>query len=250
MTAVLVIAGTDSSGGAGLACDVATLARFGVEALAAVTAVTAQTDGEVRAVELMPPPLVSAQITAALATRRAAAVKIGMLGSRAIVETIAAALPAREVVPLVLDPVLAATSGAALLDAAGRAALSALLLPRATLLTPNIPEAAMLLGAERASSAEEIIEQGRALCARGAIAVLIKGGHASGALATDWLVTQAGEVHELCAPRLAASRRGTGCALASAIAAGLAGRLPLAAACQRAKEHVTELLSSPDATGH
>lgn len=241
MTAVLVIAGTDSSGGAGLARDVATLTGFGIGALVAVTAVTAQTDSEVRAVELLAPPLVQAQIHAALATRRAAAIKTGMLGNGAIVAAVAAAIPPRELVPLVLDPVLAATSGGALLDGAGRAALTALLLPRATLLTPNIPEAALLLGVAPATSAEEIIGQGRALCALGPEAVLVKGGHASGALAIDWLVTRAGSVHRLAAPRLAGARRGTGCALASAIAAGLAAREPLAVACERAKEHVTGL---------
>ncbi|HYL00492.1 MAG TPA: PfkB family carbohydrate kinase [Steroidobacteraceae bacterium] len=242
MTAVLVIAGTDSSGGAGLARDVATLTRLGAPALVAVTAVTAQTDSEVRAVELLPPALVRAQIGAALATRRAAAIKTGMLGNGAIVAAVAAAIPPRELVPLVLDPVLAASSGGTLLDEAGRAALAALLLPRATLLTPNIPEAALLLGAAPAASAAEMIEQGRALCARGAAAVLVKGGHASAALAIDWLVTREGSVQRLAAPRVAAARRGTGCALASAIAAGLAARLPLEAACQRAKEHVTGLL--------
>jgi len=242
VTAVLIIAGTDSSGGAGLARDVATLTRLGVEALAAVTAVTAQTDRDITAVELQPPRLVQAQIAAALATGRVAAVKTGMLGSRAIVEAVAEAIPPRDLVPLVLDPVLAATSGGVLLDAAGRAALVALLVPRATLLTPNIPEAAALLGAAPATSAAEIIGQGRALCARGAAAVLMKGGHASGALATDWLITHDGSVREFTAPRLAAARRGTGCALATAIAAGLAARLALEVACQRAKEHVTELL--------
>jgi len=239
VTTVLVIAGTDSSGGAGLTRDVATLTRLGVEALCAVTAVTAQTDREVAAMELLPPPLVQAQISAALATGRVAAIKIGMLGAEAIVAAVAAAMPPREHVPLVLDPVLAATSGGALLDTEGRAALAALLLPRATLLTPNIPEAAALLGAAPAASTAEIIAQGRALCARGAAAVLVKGGHASGELATDWLVAADGSVREFSAPRLQAARRGTGCALASAIAAGLAARLSLELACRRAKEHVT-----------
>ncbi len=245
MTAVLVIAGTDSSGGAGLSRDIATLTRLGLEAQCAVTAVTAQTDRELTAVELLPPQLVQAQIGAALATRRAGAIKIGMLGGAAIVAAVAAAIPPRERVPLVLDPVLASTSGAALLDAGGRAALGALLLPRATLLTPNIPEAALLLGAAPAASAAEIIGQGRALCARGAAAVLMKGGHAGGELASDWLVTADGSVREFSAPRLPGTRRGTGCALSSAIAAGLAAHLSLEAACQRAKEHVTELLRQP-----
>ena len=241
MTTVLVIAGTDSSGGAGLARDVATLTRLGVEAQCAVTAVTAQTDREVTAVELLPVRLVQAQIGAALATRRAAAIKIGMLGSGAIVAAVAEAIP-RARMPVVLDPVLAASSGGALLDAAGQAALLALLLPRTTLLTPNIPEAAQLLGAAPASSAAEIVAQGRALCARGAGAVLMKGGHAGGELATDWLVTAEGGVLEFSAPRLTGTRRGTGCALASAVAAGLAADWPLELACRRAKEHVTGLL--------
>ena len=245
MTTVLVIAGTDSSGGAGLARDVATLTRLGVEAQCAVTAVTAQTDRGVTAVELLLPRLVQAQIGAALATRRAAAIKIGMLGSGAIVAAVAEAIPPSARMPLVLDPVLAASAGGVLLDAPGQAALLALLLPRTTLLTPNIPEAAQLLGAAPASSVAEIIAQGRALCARGAGAVLMKGGHAGGELATDWLVTAEGGVLEFSAPRLTGARRGTGCALASAIAAGLAAHVPLELACRRAKEHVTELLREP-----
>jgi hydroxymethylpyrimidine/phosphomethylpyrimidine kinase len=245
VTTVLVIAGTDSSGGAGLTRDVATLTQLGVEALCAVTAVTAQTDRDVPAVELLPARVVRAQISAALATGRADAIKIGMLGAEAIVAAVAESLPPREHLPLVLDPVLAASSGGVLLETQGRAALAALLLPRATLLTPNIPEAAALLGAAPASSAADIIGQGRALCARGAAAVLMKGGHASGDLATDWLVTAEGRVREFNAPRLAVARRGTGCALASAIAAGLAAHLSLEAACQRAKEHVTGLLRQP-----
>jgi hydroxymethylpyrimidine/phosphomethylpyrimidine kinase len=241
VTAVLVIAGTDSSGGAGLARDVATLTRLGAEALCAVTAVTAQSDREVKAVELQPPGLVRAQISAALATGRVGAIKIGMLGNGTIVEAVAGVIPPREQLPLVLDPVLAASSGGALLERAGRAALVALLLPRATLLTPNIPEAGALVGVAPASSAAEIVAQGRALCARGASAVLVKGGHASGELASDWLVTAAGTVREFTGPRLAGTRRGTGCALASAIAAGLAARLSLEAACERAKDHVSEM---------
>ena len=241
MTAVLVIAGTDSSGGAGLTRDVATLAHFGVEALCAVTAVTVQTDRAVMAVELLPPPLLRAQIGAALATQRAGAIKIGMLGSRGIVEAVADSLPPPWQLPLVVDPVLAASSGGELLDAEGRLALMERLLPRATLLTPNLEEAALLLGAAPATADAEIVAQGRALCARGAAAVLLKGGHAGGPLASDWLVTREGRVRQFSVPRLAAQRRGTGCALAAAIAAGLAAHLSLELACQRAKEHVTGL---------
>jgi hydroxymethylpyrimidine/phosphomethylpyrimidine kinase len=242
LSAVLVIAGTDSSGGAGLTRDVATLAHFEVEALCAVTAVTAQTDSAVMAVGKLPAPLVSMQIASALATGRVRAIKVGMLGDAGIVAAVGAALPPRERVPLVLDPVLAASSGGELLDSAGRAALRVQLLPRATLLTPNIGEAAALLGTSPAITAQEIIAQGRALCALGAAAVLMKGGHAPGALATDWLIATAGSERSFSAPRVMSERRGTGCALASAIAAGLAAGLGLAAACEQAKRHVTESL--------
>lgn len=241
MSAVLVIAGTDSSGGAGLTRDVATLARFGIEALCAVTAVTAQTDTAVMAVERLPPLLVRAQIAAALATTRVRAIKIGMLADAEIVTAVHAALPP-EHAPIVLDPVLAASSGGELLDTEGRTALRERLLPRTTLLTPNISEAAMLLGTAPATDEEQMVAQGRALCALGARAVLMKGGHAGGPLAIDWLVTGAGGIESFSAPRMPVERRGTGCALASAIAAGLASGLGLAAACDAAKRHITQVL--------
>jgi hydroxymethylpyrimidine/phosphomethylpyrimidine kinase len=242
VSAVLVIAGTDSSGGAGLTRDVAALAHFGSAALAAVTAVTAQTDARVAAVEVLAPQLVRAQIASAFATGRVRAIKTGMLATRATVEAVAAEIAAAPPVPLVVDPVLTATSGAELLDTGGRTALLELLLPRAALLTPNIPEAAALLGARPGSSEEELLAQARALCQRGAAAVLMKGGHAGGALAIDWLVRRDGSVQRLAAPRLERDLRGTGCALASACAAGLAAGLELPAACERAKQYVTDLL--------
>jgi hydroxymethylpyrimidine/phosphomethylpyrimidine kinase len=240
VSAVLVIAGTDSSGGAGLTRDVAALAHFGIEALCAITAVTAQTDAAVLGVTRLPLEMVRAQIAAALATGRVAAVKTGMLVDGAMVEAVADSLPPR--LPLIVDPVLAATSGGELLDGAGRTALMKRLLPRATLLTPNLSEAALLLGALVASTEDEVIAQGRALCARGAAAVLMKGGHAQLPLATDWLLTADGECERFTAPRVAAQQRGTGCALATAIAAGMAAGLERAAACARAKSYVTELL--------
>jgi hydroxymethylpyrimidine/phosphomethylpyrimidine kinase len=242
LSAVLVIAGTDSSGGAGLTRDVATLTHFEVEALCAVTAVTAQTDAAVTAVAKLPAALVTAQIASALATGRVRASKIGMLGGADIVAAVSAALPPRERLPLVLDPVLAASSGGELLDASGRAALRAQLLPRTTLLTPNIDEAAALLGEAPAISEDQLIAQGRALCALGPTAVLMKGGHARGTLATDWLIATDGSVRSFSAARVMSGRRGTGCALASAIAAGLAAGLGLAAACEQAKRYVTESL--------
>jgi len=143
---VLVIAGSDSSGGAGLIRDVQVLSDLGVDSLCAITAVTAQSDSQVRAVHLMPAELVRAQISAALATRPVDAIKIGMLGNRAIVEAVAQCLPARTAIPIVLDPVLVSSSGGVLLDARGRTALLEKLLPQSTLVTPNVPEIAALLG--------------------------------------------------------------------------------------------------------
>lgn len=242
MSAVLVIAGSDSSGGAGLARDVRTLARFGTQVMCAVTAVTVQSDSQVTAVHLVPPDTVRAQIDAALATGRVGAIKIGMLGTRAIALTVAACLPPREQVPIVLDPVLASSSGGALLDAGGREALRENLVPRATLVTPNIPEAAALLGAERATTEEELLRQAHAWLALGPAAVLIKGGHGSASEAVDLLVCAGRSPRRLVASRTAKTQRGTGCALASGIAAGLAAGLELGDACARAKHHVLELL--------
>lgn len=241
MSSVLLIAGVDSSGGAGLIRDVATLTRLGVRAQCAVTAVTAQTDAEVREQLLLPAALVRAQIETALAAHRPAAVKVGMLGNADIVAAVAAALPAHPQPPLVLDPVLCASSGAELLDAPGRAALLELLLPRATLVTPNIPEAAALLGEPPADSEAQLLQQACRLLARGAAAVLLKGGHRHEPQASDLLVMRDGAPRWLRAPRREGTRRGTGCVLASAIAAYLARAVELPAACAQAKECVTQL---------
>jgi len=242
VSAVLVIAGSDCSGGAGLARDLHTLARFGIEAMCAVTAVTVQSDSRVSAVHPLPPELVRAQIEAALATGRVGAIKIGMLGTGAVVLAVAACLPPRERVPMVLDPVLASSSGAALLDAGGREALREHLVPRATLVTPNIPEAAALLGTEPATTEEEVLRQAHAWLALGPAAVLIKGGHGSGGEAVDLLVSAEASPRRLVTVRSARTHRGTGCALATGIAAGLAAGIELGDACARAKRHVLELL--------
>lgn len=241
MSTVLVIAGSDSSGGAGLTRDLCTLTSLGATALCAVTAVTAQSDAQLSAVHALPAELVRAQMAAALATRRADAIKIGMLATAPTVLAVAAALPPATP-PVVLDPVLASSSGGELLDSAGRTALRAALLPRTTLLTPNIPEAAALLGTDSARSEAELLQQAAALLALGPQAVLLKGGHGEGPEAADLLLARDAPPHWLRAPRVRAVWRGTGCALSSAIAAGLAAGLPLTAACERAKQHVTQLL--------
>jgi len=242
VSAVLVIAGSDSSGGAGLARDLHTLARFDTQAMCAVTAVTVQSDSRVIAVHPLAPDTVRAQIESALATGRVGAIKIGMLGTGAIARAVAACLPPREQIPMVLDPVLASSSGAALLDAGGREVLRERLVARATLVTPNIPEAAALLGTQPATTEEELLCQAHAWLALGASAVLIKGGHGSTNEAVDLLVSAGGSPRRLIAARSARTHRGTGCALASGIAAGLAAGLELGDACARAKRHVLELL--------
>jgi hydroxymethylpyrimidine/phosphomethylpyrimidine kinase len=241
VSAVLVIGGTDSSGGAGLACDVRTLTALNTVALCAVTAVTAQTNAALRALLLMPPELVREQIEAAFATCPIAAVKIGMLGNAAVVHAVADALALHPDVAVVLDPVLLSTSGGELLEAGGRAALMERLLGRVALLTPNIPEAAALLGCLAAGSEAQALEQAQHLLARGARAVLLKGGHARGRESVDLLLSPQG-LERLSAPRVEVMLRGTGCALAAAIAAHLAQRVPLSLACARAKTYVSALL--------
>jgi hydroxymethylpyrimidine/phosphomethylpyrimidine kinase len=245
VTTVLVIAGSDSSGGAGITRDAQTLARLGARVLPVLTAVTAQTDARLSAVHVVPAHMVRAQMAAAFATQAVQAIKTGMLATRAIVLAVAAALPAAAP-PIVVDPVLSSSSGGELLDSAGREALCSALLPRVTLLTPNIPEAAALLGSAVARSPEDLLRQAGALLALGPAAVLLKGGHGTGSEATDLLVLHEAAPRWLRAPRISAVRRGTGCALSSAIAAGLAVGLDLPAACERAKQHVTELLQQDD----
>jgi hydroxymethylpyrimidine/phosphomethylpyrimidine kinase len=242
---VLVIAASDSSGGAGLTRDVATLTELGTEARCAVTAVTVQTDLEVRATQAIAPDLIAAQIGAALACGDIGAIKIGMLGRREAVQAVLGALPARDEIPIVLDPVLTASSGGVLLDRDGQQALRTELLPRVTLLTPNIPEAAALL--QQPTDADDpdielLEEQARCLLRLGPKAVLLKGGHGRGAEVTDLLAVEHEPLRHLSAPRIARQRRGTGCSLASAIAAHLAAGRPLVQACRDAQAYVGQTL--------
>jgi hydroxymethylpyrimidine/phosphomethylpyrimidine kinase len=241
--AVLVIAGSDSSGGAGIVRDLRALADFGVEALCAITAVTAQTHEHVLSIHHVPQEIVRAQIHSALESRTIAAIKIGMLGTRETVSAVADCLTRHATIPIVLDPVLLSSSGGVLLDEEGREAMRARLFPMATVLTPNMPEAASLCGSAVATSPEARIAQARTLRATGVRAVLLKGGHAEGAEAADLLLTEQGEPQWLSSPRLDSRCRGTGCALASAIAAGLASGAAVEPACRSAKRYVLSMLA-------
>ncbi|HEX5462281.1 MAG TPA: bifunctional hydroxymethylpyrimidine kinase/phosphomethylpyrimidine kinase [Steroidobacteraceae bacterium] len=241
--AVLVIAGSDSSGGAGILRDLTVLANLGCEALCAISAVTAQTHGHLVSVHHVPPQLIRTQIRTALESAAIGAIKIGMLGTAATVNAVAESLPPGGAIPVVLDPVLLSSSGGVLLDEEGRAEMRSRLFPVATLITPNIPEAASLCGTAPAASREELLAQARSLLATGTGAVLLKGGHAAGAESVDLLLTAHGTAQWLSSPRLQARARGTGCTLASAIAAGLASGSTIEAACDSAKRYVHSLLS-------
>ena len=245
--AVLVIAGSDSSGGAGIARDLKVLADLGCDALCAISAVTAQTHGHLVSVHHVPPESVRTQIRAALDSAAIGAIKIGMLGTAATVRAVAESLARTGTIPIVLDPVLLSSSGGALLDEEGRAEMRARLFPLATLLTPNVPEAASLCGTALAASREALLAQARALLATGARGVLLKGGHGAGPEAVDLLLTGDGAPQWLAAPRLDARCRGTGCALAAAIAAGLASGSSLAEACKSAKRYVLAMLAGKGA---
>jgi len=239
---VLIIAASDSSGGAGLTSDAATLTELGTEICCALTAVTVQTDAQLHAIHHLPPELVGAQIRFALESAPVGAIKIGMLGRRATVAAVIAALPSRARLPIVLDPVLESSSNAALLDQDGLQLLRDELLPRVSLLTPNIPEAAALLQESIGNSVGELNEQALRLLRLGPEAVLIKGGHARGEQIVDILVRHGERPVQLATARLPAQRRGTGCSVASAIAAELAAGVPLLEACASGQRHVGQRL--------
>jgi hydroxymethylpyrimidine/phosphomethylpyrimidine kinase len=237
--AMLIIAGSDSSCGAGLARDLTVAAEFDVRAVMAITAVTAQTDNDVRLVQVLSPKMVRAQIGAALSTCPVGAVKIGMLGNAATVAVVAECLGQLQNVPIVLDPVLASSSGTVLLDGEGRRAMLKRLFPMVTLLTPNMMEASILLG-----GCDEY------LLGLGPHAILLKGGHCAGERSVDLLLEMGQEPVEFPAPRIPAAMRGTGCALSTAIAAGLAKGNTLVESCRGAKDHVWAELQQRDASPH
>jgi hydroxymethylpyrimidine/phosphomethylpyrimidine kinase len=247
MTPIAVtIAGSDSSGGAGIQGDLKTFSALGVYGASVITALTAQSSKGIRAIHGVPAEFVQAQIDAVFSDLDVRAVKIGMVWQRDVIETVAAGLARWRQTKVVLDPVMIATSGDDLLLPQARETLKRELCPRALVITPNLPEAAALLDAPIARSEGEMREQAERLLALGAQAVLVKGGHAGGARSVDLLV-EPKACRRFVADRIAArNTHGTGCTLSSAIAAGLAKGLDLAEAVRTAKDFVTAALAAAD----
>ncbi len=248
----LTIAGSDSSGGAGIQADLKTFAALGVYGASAITALTAQNTQGVSAIHDVPPDFIVAQIDAVFADLDVGAVKIGMLSRSAAVTAIAGALDRHKVANIVLDPVMIAASGARLLADDAVATLKKELISRALLITPNLPEAAALTGMPVATSEAEMVAQAKQLLAAGARNILMKGGHGEGPESVDLLIGPNLDVR-LVAPRVATrNTHGTGCTLSSAVAAGLAKGLDLSAAVRAAKDYVTAAIAAADrlAVGH
>lgn len=248
MTAIAVtIAGSDSGGGAGIQADLKTFSALGVYGASVIAALTAQNTKGVSGILDVAPEFVTAQIDAVFSDLAVDAVKIGMLSRVPTIEAVAAGLRRWAPRHVVLDPVMVATSGDVLLAADARAALADLLFPLAAVVTPNLAEAATLTGTARATDDAAMIGQAEALIAMGAGAVLMKGGHGSGAESVDLLVTRDGGRHRFAAPRHPTSNtHGTGCTLSSAIAAGLARGLDLVAATDAAKRYLTAAIVAAD----
>ncbi|WP_133501263.1 bifunctional hydroxymethylpyrimidine kinase/phosphomethylpyrimidine kinase [Cognatilysobacter terrigena] len=235
---VLTIAGSDSGGGAGIQADLKTFAAHRVHGLSAIAALTAQNTRGVTGVAVTEPAFIAEQIDACFADFDIAAVKLGMLANTDVIHAVADALERHHPVPIVVDPVMVATSGASLLDPSAVSALLDRLLPIAAVITPNVPEAEVLL-ARHIIDADDALDAAQRLIARGARGVLLKGGHLRGdGPVIDTLAMPGGRVERFEHARLDVRAHGTGCTLASAIAAGLAVGHSLATACRRATDYV------------
>jgi hydroxymethylpyrimidine/phosphomethylpyrimidine kinase len=249
MTAIAVtIAGSDSGGGAGIQADLKTFSALGVYGASVITALTAQNTRGVQAIHDVPAAFVTAQIDSVFSDLAVGAVKIGMLSRPDIIAAVADGLARHaQGIPVVLDPVMVATSGDRLIAEEAVAVLRERLLPQADLITPNLPEAAVLLGEDGPMDEAAAEDHARRLLALGARAVLVKGGHGTGPDSVDHLVTGDGAGHRLAAARIATrNTHGTGCTLSAAIAAGLSRGLPLVEAVTAAKDYLTAALAAAD----
>jgi hydroxymethylpyrimidine/phosphomethylpyrimidine kinase len=248
----LTIAGSDSSGGAGIQADLKTFAALGVYGASVITALTAQNTTGVSGIHQVPAEFVTAQIDAVFSDLAVGAVKIGMVAQPAVIDAIVAGLMRWSPKHVVLDPVMVATSGDRLLAAEAVDALRTKLIPLASVITPNLPEAAALLDEPVAANEAAVEDQGRRLLAMGCKAVLIKGGHGEGSESIDYLI-EANRTVVLAAPRIATrNTHGTGCSLSSAIAAGLAKGEEMEPAIRNAKTFVTAAIAAADrfSVGH
>lgn len=246
---VLIVAGSDSGGGAGIQADIKTCAAFGVYSATAITAITVQNTLGVSQSVMMEPELVAAQMRAVLSDIGADVIKIGMLGNAGIINAVADVIDELAAdTTLVLDPVMVATSGDVLLEDDAIDALIERLIPHADVITPNVPEAARLTGLN-IDDMESLRAAGERLLTMGAYSAVMKGGHLDGAMVMDLLVTEQG-MSIMSGPRLRTRHtHGTGCTLASAIAACLAREMDLESAAQDARDYVFEAISSAPALG-
>jgi hydroxymethylpyrimidine/phosphomethylpyrimidine kinase len=247
---VLVVAGSDSGGGAGIQADIKTVTALGGYASTAITALTAQNTLGVQAVLPVEPDFVGQQMSSVLSDIGADAIKLGMLHSAEVIRVVAGVCRAQAAgIPVILDPVMTAKGGQALLEPEAVGALMMELVPMAALVTPNVPEAELMTGLQIRSTTDFAIAADR-LLALGAGAVLIKGGHLPGDIVTDVLRTADGEEHRFEAERMRTrSTHGTGCTLASAIATGIAEGLTLHHAIDRAHRYLLEAIRTAPEIG-
>ena len=245
---ILVVAGSDSGGGAGIQADIKTLTALGAYAATAITALTVQNTTGVHGIHEVPTGIIVAQMRAVLDDIGTDVVKTGMLHRADIVEAVAAELAGRPPIPLVVDPVLVAKGGSRLLDADALGALKAILIPLTSVLTPNAPEAEALTGLP-VENLDDMRRAAEALLTLGAGAVLVKGGHVAGEPIRDLLAWPDGE-EIFSSPRIHTRHtHGTGCTLASAIAAGLAQGLDVHTATARARDYVQEAIRTAPGYG-
>ncbi len=246
VSTAMTVAGSDSGGGAGIQADLKAFSALGVYGASTITALTAQNTCSVAGIHEVPAQFVRQQLDTVLSDIRIDAIKIGMLANVQIIETISDVLAEHASIPVVLDPVMVAKSGDTLLHAEAIDALRYHLFPRATLITPNIPEAALLLGEPEASSLSEMQDQAQKLASLGSDSVLLKGGHLHSADSTDILLYE-GELHRFTQPRIQTrNTHGTGCTLSSAITALIARGMGVPDAVEAAERYVHEAIAQAD----